>query len=146
MTTARRRLDTDDRLVAFCPECEPSRVRRLGTVLAVSALLGLLLGTDVSAAAGGSAKSGRPQATLSVSISSANKGRVVGIARCRNSPLRHGVRGAIAFNDGSNQSVKSSTTRLSHTYRYSPPYSVTLTCRGTNGRVASKSVTVDISP
>jgi hypothetical protein len=123
-----------------------AKVRPLRSVLGSLALLVLVLGTDLSTAAGGPIKPGRPQATLSVSISSANKRRVVGVARCRNSPLRHGVRGAIAFNDGSGQRVRNPTTRLAHMYRYGPPYSVTLTCRGTNGRVASKAITVDVSP
>jgi hypothetical protein len=136
----------DNQGYGVLPGLRRERMRRLRTVLVYSALLALLLG-DVNTAAGGSvAKPGGPQATLAVSISTVNKRRVIGVARCVNSPLKHGIRGAIIFNDGSTQNVKSPATKIAHTYRYGPPYSVTLTCRGTNGRLASKTVTVDISP
>ena len=115
-------------------------------VLACSAALAFFLGLGTSTAAGGSAAhpGPPPRATLTLSISRAHKLTVAGVARCLNSALRHGARGAIVFSDGATQVVHLGSVRVSHSYRFGPPYTVRLTCRGTNGRVASKSVTVDL--
>ena len=114
-------------------------------VLACSAVLALLLGMRASSAAGDLGAQPRPpRATLTLSISRARKLAVIGVARCVNSPLRHGARGTIVFGDGATQIVHLGSTRVSHAYRFAPPYTVRLICRGTNGRVASRSVVVDV--
>jgi hypothetical protein len=125
----------------------PGRVGAIVRTLLYSALLAFLLGDVNAAAARSPAKLPRPRALLSVSISPPNSQRVTGVARCVNSPLADGVRGTIAFGDGSTKhTVTFPTTTFAHTYRHGPPYAVRLTCRGTQRRVAWTVVTIGPSP
>jgi hypothetical protein len=111
--------------------------------------IAVLLGLTASSAAGGRPSGVRQpsalRATLSLSISDAHKRTVVGLARCFDARPRQGALGAVAFNDGSSRIMRTDTLRLSHTYRFGPPYTVRLTCRGVNGRVASTSATIDVA-